>query len=157
MYVWQLWRREAWPVRSYPKPQAATDTRDPHGHEIRPSSNFCCICCILCTNHLLLVPKDKLARAAIPSLCTPPLFSHTPLLPSTIEISSSATLCANIVLPLPFDRLLLAASSIHMTAVRRLWRRFKGMGICKATPPPAAPLCDRIRSRGATESIARVR
>ena len=32
----------------------------------------------------------------------------------------------------------------------------RGTGICSATPPPAAPLCERIRKRGATESIASV-
>lgn len=107
--------------------------------------------------HLLLAPKERLARALTPSLCTPPLRSHTPLLPSTTAISSSATFCANPPLPLPLLRRLLAASRIHCTACRRRCLEPRGTGICKATPPPAAPFWDRIRRRGATESIASVR
>ena len=101
--------------------------------------------------------RIKFDRAAIPSLCTPALRSQTPLLPSTIAMSSSATFSANISLPLPRVFRLLAASSIHCIACRRLCRRYIGMGIWRATPPPAAPFCDRIRRRGATESIASVR
>lgn len=42
--------------------------------------------------YLLLLPTIRLARAATPSLWTPPLFSQTPLFPSTIAINSSAIL-----------------------------------------------------------------
>ena len=65
--------------------------------------------------------------------------------------------CANIPLPLPRFRLLLAASRIHMTAVRLRCRSPRGDGTCNATPPPAAPLMERIFSNGATESIASVK
>ena len=44
-----------------------------------------------------------------------------------------------------------------MVAVLLRCRKFSGIGICNATPPPAAPFCERIRRRGATESIASVR
>ena len=42
-------------------------------------------------------------------------------------------------------------------ACRLLCLTPNGTGNCKATPPPAAPRCERIRSSGATESIASVR
>ncbi len=107
--------------------------------------------------HRLRCPYERLARALTPSLWTPPLRSHTPLLPSTMETSSSATFWANWPLPLPLVLRLLAASSIHWTACRRRCLIPIGTGICNAIPPPAAPFCDLIRRRGATESIASVR
>lgn len=99
----------------------------------------------------------RFARAPTAALCTVDLRSHTPLRPSTIDTSSSATFRAKPPRPLPRVGFLLAASRIHMTACRRRCRSANGIGICNAAPPPAMPFCDRIRRSGATESIAKVR
>ena len=101
--------------------------------------------------------RTTFARAATATLCTAFLLSHTPLLPSTTAMSSSEILCAKPPLPLPKSLRRDAALRIHCTAARRRCLTPRGTGICKATPPPAAPLWFRIRMRGATESMARVR
>ena len=99
----------------------------------------------------------RFARAPIPVLCTSPLFSHAELRPSTTEISSSAKRCANCPLPLPRECFLFDASRIHWTACRRRCLTPSGTGRGSAAPPPAAPFRARMRSKGATESMATVR
>lgn len=79
------------------------------------------------------------------------------LRPSTTAMISSAMRWANCAGPLPREGFLLAASMIHIVAVRRRCRRASGVGICRAMPPPAAPRRERIRKSGATESMATVR
>lgn len=97
------------------------------------------------------------ARAATPSLWIALRRSHMLLRPSTTAMSSCAIRWAKLFFPLPMFLLFEAALMIHSTAARRRCLCPRGTGICSATPPPAAPLWLRIRIRGATESIARVR
>jgi hypothetical protein len=99
----------------------------------------------------------KFARADVPVLCTRFLRSHVELLPSTMLISSCANFCANCPRPLPREGFLLITSRIHTTACRLRCLRPSGTGICSAAPPPAAPFSARIRTSGATESMATVR
>lgn len=103
------------------------------------------------------LPKPRLLLAVVAILWIPVRFSQAELRPSMMATISSATRRANMSRPLPRDLRLEAASRIHSKAVRRRWRRPNGTGICKATPPPAAPRCERIRMRGAMLSTASVR
>lgn len=99
----------------------------------------------------------KLLLATVATLCTPVRFSQIELRPSTMLTISSAIRCASIYLPLVLLFLLLAASRIHMNAWRRRCRRPRGIGICSARPPPAAPWMALTRTNGAIESRASVR
>lgn len=85
------------------------------------------------------LPVLRLLLAVVAILCTPVLFSQTLLLPSTTATISSATRVASMPRPEPLLLRLLAASRIHWNAWRRRCRRPSGTGICRATPPPAAP------------------
>jgi hypothetical protein len=61
----------------------------------------------------LLLGRTMLARAATPSLWIALRFSQTPLLPSMTEITSCATRCPKLFLPLPTFLLFEAAVKIH--------------------------------------------